>query len=65
METITRHNGPTFKPAGLVRDFSDGDRAEEMKSAGPSSDVPNVKISLDEDIGETGAAIEEVKGVQA
>ena len=46
----------------MVRDFRDGDRAEEMKSAGPSSDIPAVKISLDDEIGEAYAATEEVKG---
>ena len=35
-----------------------------MKSNGPtSSDVLTVKISLDDEIGDAGGAIEEVKGV--
>ena len=49
----------------MVRDFRDGDRAEEIKTSGPRSDVPTVKISLDDEIGDAGAAIEEAKGVQA
>ena len=47
-----------------MRDFRDGDRAEEMKSAGPSLPISS---TLDDEIGggDAGAAIEEVKGVQA
>ena len=46
-----------------MRDFRDGDRAEEMKSAGPSLPI----ITLEDEIGggDAGAVIEEVKGVQA
>ena len=71
-QALRRHNSPTAATSGapLVRDFGDGDRAEEMKLKGRAylndADVPTVKISLDDEIGDdAGAPMEEVKGAQA